>query len=133
MFLNFLELYRDDLPEARYIDTELVMWEEYWYTFEGNPPENLADLSFPNFYVALQIMATAPVTTCACEWSVSVLRRLKTYLRNTMLGNRLNGLAMLNVHREASVDVNEVIDSFSRRNLPKMKLIDILNCDTYLE
>ena len=50
-----------------------------------------------------------------------------------MLGNRLNGLAMLNVHREASVDVNEVIDRFARRNPRKMKLIDILNCDTYLE
>ena len=66
-------------------------------------------------------------------WAIYFCAALKTYPRNTMSENRLNGLAMLNVHREASVDVNEVIDRFARRNPRKMKLIDILNCDTYLE
>lgn len=44
MFASFLELYQDDLPEPRYISTELAMWEEYWYLFSGTPPSNIAEL-----------------------------------------------------------------------------------------
>ena len=40
-------------------------------------------LIFPNIFTMLKILAL-PVTTCSCERSVSVLRRMKTYLRTTM-------------------------------------------------
>jgi len=41
-----------------------------------------------------------PVTICTSERSCSSLRRLKTYLRSTMTETRLNGLAMLSIHKE---------------------------------
>ena len=134
--VNFLNHYRDDLPEPRYIETELGMWEEYWQQSVDSCPSTLADLlpkidklTFPNLYTALQILATTPVTTCTCERSVSVLRRLKTYLRNTMTQSRLNGLALLNVHREVELDVDEVIDCFARKHRRRMQLVDIFNSD----
>jgi len=39
-------------------------------------------------------------TTETSEKSFSTLKRLKTYLRNTTGENRLNSLALLNIHRE---------------------------------
>lgn len=135
MFARFLELNEDDLPEPRYISTELAMWEEYWYLRSGTPPSNplvhplVHQVSFPNIYVALQIMATVPVTTCTCERSISVLRRLKSYLRNTMAENRLNGLAMLHIHREITLNIDKVIERFARKHPKRMKLVDILNSD----
>ena len=35
-----------------------------------------------------------------CKWGLSRLRYLKTYMRSIMTEERLNGLAMLYVHRE---------------------------------
>ena len=138
-FSSYLEKHVDDLPvpEQRYVETELRLWEERCLNqLVGTPPETLSALlptidrmTFPNIYVAMQILATLPVTTCTCERSISVLRRLKTYLRNTMTGNRLNDLALLHVHREIHLDVEEVINRFAIRHPRRMKLIDILNTD----
>ncbi len=135
-FSSFLDVHADDLPELRYIDTELAMWEEHCMSIVGTPPETLSallptidKLTFPNIYVAMQILATLPVTTCTCERSISVLRRLKTYLRSTMTEKRLNALALLHVHREINLDVQEVINRFAVRHPRRMKLLDILNTD----
>ena len=72
-------------------------------------------ISFPNIYTAFQI--------CACERSISVLRRLKTYLRSTMSDTGLRGLALLNVHREIQLNTEEVIEEFATRNPRRMMLI----------
>ena len=69
--------------------------------------------SYPNIHTAFHIFGTIPVTTCSCERSISSLRRLKTFLRGTMSENRLNGLAMLHVHRGIHLDTEKIIDAFA--------------------
>ncbi|XP_047138941.2 52 kDa repressor of the inhibitor of the protein kinase-like [Hydra vulgaris] len=135
-FLLFSNEYEDELPEPRYIMTELNMWEAYWRSFKNSLPTTLTKLlpfidriTFPNIFTLIQILATIPVTTCTCERSISVIRHLKTYLRNTMSQNRFNSLALMHVHQDISIDVNEVIDCFARKNPRRMKLVDILNSD----
>ena len=127
-------MYKGDLPEPRYIANEIRTWETKWKLTQGTLPSSLAavlplidKITFPNIYTALQIAATIPVTSCSCERSISVLRRLKTYLRNTMGQARMNGLAMMNVHREISLDTNKVINQFARDNPRRMQLRDILS------
>ena len=131
-FASFLEQIHDDLPEPRYINTELNMWEEYCKNMDTTPYTDLSallptidKLSFPNIYAALAILGTVPVTTCSCERSISVLPRLKTYLRSTMKNDRLNGLALLNIHREIELNVEEIIDKFAMRRPRKMTLINM--------
>ncbi|XP_071826952.1 zinc finger MYM-type protein 1-like [Apostichopus japonicus] len=51
------------------------------------------------FYKCACILATIPATSCSAERAFSGLRRLKTYLRNTMGQERLNNLAILNIER----------------------------------
>ena len=41
------------------------------------------------------------------------MKRLKTYLRSRMDEGRLNGLALLNVHRDISVSVDEILEKFA--------------------
>ena len=43
---------------------------------------------FPNIHQIFRLVCTVPVTSSECERSISVLRRLKTYLRFSM-GDRL--------------------------------------------
>ena len=67
-------------------------------------------------------MAVWPLTSCEAEWSFSALRRLKNYMRLTMKEDRLNGLALMMVHRTISVSVMNIIDTFAARHPRKMRL-----------
>jgi hypothetical protein len=67
------------------------------------------------------ILYTMPASTATTERSFSVLRRLKTYLRTTMLQDRLTSLAVLHVHRDIDIDIDIVMRSFT---LGKSRHID---------
>ena len=67
-----------------------------------------------------------PVTTSECERTVSVLRRLKTYLRSTMRQGRLRSLAILNINYTMVIDDDEVIDMFARKHPRRMILRNII-------
>jgi len=76
-----------------------------------NCPEEI----FPNIYTMLKIFSILPVTTASVERSFSTLKRIKTYLRNSTSENRLNGLALLNIHRDIDLDINLLIDVFANK------------------
>ena len=110
-FKQFLKIYEDDLSPFNNTETEMNMWELYWKT---QHQENLAapkklsailkeirhmKVTFPTIFTALQLLVTIPVTTCECERSNSVLKRLQTYLRSTIGEERLNGLALMNMRQ----------------------------------
>lgn len=63
----------------------------------------------------LKIFSILPVTTASVERSFSTLKRIKTYLRNSTSENRLNGLALLNIHRDIDLDINLLIDVFANK------------------
>ncbi len=58
------------------------------------------DLSeiYPNFWTALRIALTLPVTVAQAERSFSKLKLIKSYLRSTMSQQRLNGLAIISIN-----------------------------------
>ncbi|CAI6352049.1 unnamed protein product [Macrosiphum euphorbiae] len=71
---------------------------------------------YPNVYKLLTILLTLPVTSCEVERLFSTLKRIKTYLRNSIAdNNRLNGLVALNIHREIKVDTDDVIKELPQR------------------
>ena len=72
--------------------------------------------SYSSLAVLVQILATLPVKTATNKCSFSALTYLKTYLRNTMKEVRLNGLELLYVHRDISLDFEQIIAEFSRKN-----------------
>ena len=77
---------------------------------------------FPNISTLINIMATLPVTSCECERSISMLKLTKTSLRSTMTQERLNGLAMMQYHRDMNIDPQDVVTEFSQRHLRRMQL-----------
>lgn len=58
----------------------------------------------------LKIGATIPISVASSERSFSSLRRLKTYLRNKTGEARLNGMALLNIHRDIDVTEEEILN-----------------------
>ena len=74
-------------------DAKIDLWDTYWLknwnkelpgTVEETLEENFSKLLYPNMYRVLHLLAVLPVTTCSCERSISTLKRIETYLRNTM-------------------------------------------------
>ena len=51
-----------------------------------------------------------------------MLKRVKTALHSTMTEDRLNGLAMLQYHRDITVTADEVVEEFIQRH-PRRLLV----------
>lgn len=62
----------------------------------------------------LQLILIMPATNATSERSFSALRRVQTYLRNTMTQKRLNNLMLLHVHRDDTdkLDLNAVASDY---------------------
>lgn len=93
-------------------------------------PQSISDLilncdinMYPNIIFFLCIMATLPVRVATAERSFSTLRRIKSWLRSSMVEDRLTGLALLHVHKNVPIDVNDVITGFGRRRKRKIYFV----------
>ncbi|KAM4567259.1 zinc finger MYM-type protein 1-like isoform 2-T3 [Odontesthes bonariensis] len=64
----------------------------------------------------LQILMTTPMTTAESERCFSTLRRIKTFLRNSMTQDRLNALAMLSLEKKLVRDIPD----FNKRVIEKL-------------
>ena len=133
--VRYLKYYEEFMPNARSINSELDIWETCCR--QGSIPNEktlsallpFADqLAFPNICIALQILATVPVTSCECERNNSSLRRLKTWLRSSMIQDRLNGLALMHIHADiaSKINVDEVVDKFAVLHPRRMRLKNIM-------
>ena len=68
--------------------------------------------AYPSIISIMVILLTIPATSATHERSLSSMKRIKTYLRNTMTTDRLTSLALLHIHRERDIDINTVADVF---------------------
>ena len=60
----------------------------------------------PNITVILELLLVNPATSASAERSFSLARRLKTWLRSTMLTKRFNALAILHEHKSLTDELN---------------------------
>ncbi|XP_072010692.1 zinc finger MYM-type protein 1-like [Engystomops pustulosus] len=87
--------------------------------------DDLDPLMFPTLKKVIQIVLTIPVSSCSCERSFSVLRRLHNWLRQTMGQSRLNHLAILSVEKKIlnSITDEAVIDRFANKHKRRHLLV----------
>ena len=69
---------------------------------------------YPNIKALVTILCTIPVSSCTAERSFGGLKRIKTGLRSSMSNKRLSSLTLLHIHLDRPIDIEEVIDEFSR-------------------
>lgn len=124
--LELIDFYKDsdDLSEPDIVIAEIKMWKNVLKRTEvDKKPKTVIqylqfcdeDL-FPNVNKLLKLLCILPVTTCTSERSFSSLRRLKTYLRSTVSEDRLNGLAMLSIHRSEVLTPDDIIEELIKKN-----------------
>ena len=76
-------------------------------------PESEKEL-IPNIMCIILLLLINPATSCSPERPFSTARKLKSWLRSTMTSQRFNGLALLNVHKKYTyqLDLMEVGNEF---------------------
>jgi len=76
--------------------------------------EHLSKQVFPNLFKVVEIAITLPVSSATSERSFSAMRRINTYLRSIMSQNRFSNLSILNIEKDIIVDVEEILNTFSK-------------------
>ncbi|XP_076044792.1 zinc finger MYM-type protein 1-like [Oratosquilla oratoria] len=80
--------------------------------------------SVPNVVIALRILLTLPVSVASGERSFSKLKVINTYLRSTMLHQRLVGLATISIENEeaSNLDLAKLVEKFASLKARKVEL-----------
>ena len=80
--------------------------------------ENGFDKTFSEVSKLLEIVLVTSISTADSERSFRTMKRIKTFLRNTMLQDKLNSLACLSIHKEYISKIrdynNKVINIFAQ-------------------
>ena len=94
-------LVKDTLPGVRIVssmDTLVDMFSE----------SVCASSLIPNIRQLLKLYLITPMSIAAGERTFSVLRRVKSYIRNSMTNKRTNNLLVLHIHKEKTDCLNLV-------------------------
>lgn len=101
---TIFDAYSDDMTLSKRC---LRMWKSKLANGESNIPKDVQEIFnitnknfYSGIYIVLCIFACMPVSTATTERSFNTMRRVTTYLRNSMSRKRLSGLGLLNVYRE---------------------------------
>ena len=117
------------------MSAEFERWQDFW---RQQPSSNRLELSltealrecdkdlYPNVHKLLTIFLVTPVTTCTAERSFSLLRLLKTHHRAMMGQRRLNGLALLAVHKDIKLCYDSVVQEYARIFDSRLRLIEYI-------
>ena len=135
------ESYQDDVAVTNdQFRSEIRRWRAKWSAHEDLPLDLQGTLNstnkdlYPGIFRVLNMYACMPVSTATAEPSLSTMRRVKTYLRNTMTTKRMSGLGLfkdflrkllglLNIYREKEISRERVLDIFSRKKERKWALL----------
>lgn len=83
------------------------------------------EATFPNVYKLLDVTYTLPISSATYERSFSAMRRVKTWLRSTMIQERFTNLSIIHIERNISnnIDTEKILNNFANANDRKIPLI----------
>ena len=131
-----------DLPQNATFQQEIHRWSMFRQDLKDKPSYLfvafiLVDSDYyPNIREIFHILLlTMPMRSVPCERSFSAVRYLKQWNRTAIVEDRLNGLALLHIHRDVNVDRIKILDKFdtgNRRTAPPDLFFWIENTRIYL-
>ena len=93
---------------------ELQKWKKRTHNAESSLEDCIRQTKdvLPNLHTVFVVFLTMPVSMVSAERSFSALKRLKTYLRNTTGQERMTALALLHIHSQKTVDIEQILRNF---------------------
>jgi len=73
---------------------------------------------FPNLQKLFTIALTIPISSATCERSFSAMKKIKTWLRTSMLQDRFSNLSILYIEKDMSknININDILNIFADKN-----------------
>lgn len=115
------DMYKNDLPNPDTLSAELHCWRIKW-KHRGKDIDlpttiyealHLPDIKFfPNVYALLKVLCILPVMKVENEKFEVGRRRLKAYLKNTLIEQRSSNLALLNINFDIKHDLDLMVDTY---------------------
>lgn len=129
--LEFIEYYSDNLKIKKDIlKAEMMIVNNYLNSKIKN--WTIQDLFstvtlelYPNLHNLLQVALSIPVSSASCERSFSAMRRIKNWLRTTMIQNRFSNLAIIHIENElvkTSIESKQILEDFVKCGSRRIQL-----------
>ena len=100
-------------------------------TYNLNSIKSIAELminqdlikDYPQMEILMRIYLDIPATSVSAERAFSVLKRIKTWLRNSMEQSPLSSLGILSIEKEflKEINIEDIIDQFASKRDRRMK------------
>ena len=71
---------------------------------------------FPNLFKLFNLKRSLPVGSAEAERSFSVMKRVKSRLRNNLKDEKMSDLCLIAIEKDLGTDVNSIIDVYNCRN-----------------
>ena len=126
---GILIYYCEELQNTDCFEQEVRLWKCFWSQSEelpSTPHETIKKVdenTFPLISKILKLLMLIPATAATVEKAHSSLKFVKNDLRSTMSEDRMKALMLLYIHKDLSLNYDQVIDDFARRNPRKMLLV----------
>ncbi|XP_050531022.1 52 kDa repressor of the inhibitor of the protein kinase-like [Daktulosphaira vitifoliae] len=74
--------------------------------------------TFPNLYKLFNVALTLPISSATCERSFSAMKKIKTWLRNSMTQDKFTNVSILYIEKDISKNINveEILNLFANEN-----------------
>jgi zinc finger MYM-type protein 1 len=121
--------YYNDILNFNDLKKEMYSWKSCLSSFKDNKDYDINSIlsiakliveknlkkDYPQIEKLMRIYLAIPATSVAAERAFSVLKRIKTWLRNSMEQDRLSSLSIINIEKDFSkeVDIENIIDQFA--------------------
>ncbi|CAH1119753.1 unnamed protein product [Phaedon cochleariae] len=113
------------------IASEMLIWKKMWDAEQNIPDNGITALKecnkhlFPYISILLELLCCLPVSVASSERSFSTLRRLKDWIRSRMVQDRLNGLALMHIHRGicSSLNVDDIIQRYASQKNRRLEFV----------
>lgn len=128
---DFVQTYKEDISSD--FTSQILSFKELMKNKNLNSIYEMATFillndiatSYSEIFTACLIFLTLPVTVATAERSFSKLKIIKNYLRNSCGQNRLSNIAILNIEKDRTSELNtdKLIKDFSNLKARKLKFV----------
>jgi hypothetical protein len=117
--MESVRFYQSELASEEEVLNEYNQWKAFCMKLnkDDRPQTSLQALDIvsgrlSNTKSLLHIFCTLPISTCTPERAFTAIKLIKNYLRNRMTDERLTALALMYIHPEIDIYIEQVIDRF---------------------
>ena len=125
-----VEDHKDKFEDSEVIiKSEFTLWRKRWQRVaaDDRPKTTVSALDhssqFRNIPLLLQLLGTFPITTAEAERVFSKMERTLSAIRSTMEERRFEPLVMLQIHRDLTPNIPNIIDHFAASAARRLKFV----------